>query len=237
MEQTNEQQNLRRVVVTGAAGALGRRAVEEFLDAGCTVIGIDRNFGPKLASHDQVHRLHTLGCDLTQTLEVRAAFDEVVAQFGGIDGLIHCAGGFRFAASHEISDQDVDFLVDLNLKSTLLATRAALTHMRASGFGRIVLVSSATASRPGFGVGAYAATKLGLHAFMESVAAEVKELDINIVAVAPAIMDTAPNRADMPDADHTKWVQPQAVARIMLALTQPTMDPVRTCVFPVTGGV
>lgn len=237
MELTNEQENLRRVIVTGAAGALGRKALELFVDAGCTVIGIDRNFRPGLHPHAEIHRLHLLGADLTQASDISIAFETINQAFGGVDGLVHCAGGFRFAPSDEVSDEDVDFLVDLNLKSTLTCTREALKLMKPNGFGRIVLVSSVTASRAGFGVSAYAASKAGLHAFIEGVATELKHHDVNISAVAPAIMDTPNNRKDMPDADFSKWVAPEDVARIMFLLTQPAMNPVRTCIIPVTAGV
>lgn len=237
MELTNEQESLRRVIVTGAAGALGRKALELFVDAGCTVIGIDRNFRPGLHPHADIHRLHLLGADLTRSSDISVAFETIHQAFGGVDGLVHCAGGFRFSPSDEISDEDIDFLVDLNLKSTLICTREALKIMKPSGFGRIVLVSSVTAGHAGFGVSAYAASKVGLHAFMQGVAAELKSFDINIGAVAPAVMDTPSNRKDMPDADFSKWVAPEDVARIMFLLTQPAMNPVRSCVIPVTAGV
>ncbi len=238
MELTNEQQSLRRVVVTGAAGALGSKVVEQFIDAGCTVVGIDRNFaGNELVRHKELHRLHLLGCDLTRADAVESAFEHIKSSLGGIDALVHCAGGFRFTPAHETINDDIDFLVDLNLKSSIIATREALKSMKTSGFGRIVLVSSASALKPGFGVSCYAASKAGLHAFIESVALEIKDQDINIHAVAPGVIDTANNRKDMPDADFSKWVAPNVLAEIMFLLTQPTMNAVRQCVLPVTGGL
>jgi NAD(P)-dependent dehydrogenase (short-subunit alcohol dehydrogenase family) len=237
MELTNEQQSLRRVVVTGAAGALGSKVLEHFVDAGCTVVGIDRNFaGNELVRHKELHRLHLLGCDLTHADAVQGAFEHIKSSLGGIDALIHCAGGFRFTPAHETITDDIDFLVDLNLKSSLIATREALKAMKTNGFGRIVLVSSASALKPGFGVSSYVASKAGLHAFIESVAAEVKDEDINIHAVAPGMIDTEANRREMPDADFSKWVSPNALAEIIFLLTQPTMNAVRQCVLPVTGG-
>lgn len=238
MELTNEQQNLRRVVVTGAAGALGSKVLEHFVDAGCTVVGIDRNFaGNELVRHKELHRLHLLGCDLTHGDSVQQAFEHIQSSLGGIDALIHCAGGFRFSPAHETIKDDVDFLVDLNLKSSIIATREALKTMKAGGFGRIVLVSSASAIKPGFGVSSYVASKAGLHAFIESVAAEIKDQDINIHAVAPGVINTENNRRDMPDADFSKWVEPNVLAEIIFLLTQPTMNAVRQCVLPVTGGL
>ena len=236
MEFTNEQQNMRRVVVTGAAGSLGSKVIEQFVEAGCDVIAVDRAFpATGLTRHHEIHRLSLLACDLTHPNAVEAAFETIVGQFGGVDAVIHCAGGFRFSPAGEVPASDVDFLVDLNLKSSMYVLKESLRIMKPANFGRIVMVSSASAIQPGFGVSAYAASKLGLHALLESVAAEVKELDINIHAVAPSVIDTPPNRRDMPDADFSKWVSPVEIAHIMFLLTQPAMDVVRHCILPISG--
>jgi NAD(P)-dependent dehydrogenase (short-subunit alcohol dehydrogenase family) len=106
--------------------------------------------------------------------------------------------------------------------------------MRRQTFGRLVFVSSNTARTPGAGVGVYAASKAGIHALVESLAAENKSTGINVYAVLPGIIDTAANRCDMPDQDFNSWVKTDAIAEVIFALTQPAFDPVRTALIPVT---
>lgn len=237
MELTNEQQMMRNVVVTGAAGALGSRVVAQFLEAGCIVFGLGRSYpSPEVTRHATIHRLHEIQCDLTDPSSVENTLSKIIDKVGSVDAIIHCAGGFRFATADDIVTEDIDFLVDVNLRSSLLLVRSALRAMKLQNFGRIILVSSATALKPSYGVSAYTASKLGLHALTEAVAAEVKELDINIHCVAPSVIDTPANRREMPDADFAKWVAPDEIAKIMFLLTQPAMNPVRSCILPITAG-
>ena len=239
MDLTNESDSLKRVLVTGARGSLGRAVVSRYLDAGCTVIGADLVFegGPERHSDPDQHRLHWVQMDATDPTSVRKVVGEVAERFGAIDGLIHCAGGFRFAHADSIGDSDLEFLLDANLKSSILTVREALRHMKAHNFGRIVLISSATTLHPGAGVSAYAATKAGINALVTAISDEVRSGDININAVLPSVIDTSANRHDMPNADFSKWVAPNALADIVFMLTQPVMAPVRGALIPVTAGM
>ncbi len=238
MELTNESERLKRIIVTGARGALGTEVVEQFVEAGCTVIGADL-----VVEHDEIqsdpdhHRLYWAKLDATKSADVRRFCSAVVDEFGAIDGLVHCAGGFRFAHADAIADEDVEFLIDANLRSTILMLRETLKSMKEEGFGRVVLVSSASTLQPGGGVSTYAATKAGLNALVESISNEVRELDINVNAILPSVIDTDANRDDMPDADFAKWVAPTELASIIFALSQPLMKSVRGALLPVTGGM
>jgi len=232
----NEQDAMKNVVVTGARGSLGREVVDIFLNAGCRVFGVDRQDPQELISDPERPNLLWIGADLSDPSSVETLF-EVLASQGTVDCLIHCAGGFRFSFAHEISDEDVSFLVNANLLSSIFVARNAMRLMRQQEFGRLVFISSATTLRPGAGTSAYAATKAAINTFVESVAAEVKGHDINIHVVLPSIIDTPSNREDMPGADFRKWVRPNQLAEVIFSLTQPTFDPVRSCLLPVTAGV
>ncbi len=237
MELTNESEHLKRVVITGARGALGMKVAEHFIDAGCTVVGLDLVVkGEDVHADPNIHRLHWSHCDVTDSGTVSRVFTNITEKFGAIDGLVHCAGGFRFAHADAIGDDDVEFLLNANLKSSILVVREALRHMKTKNFGRIVLVSSASTLHPGSGVSAYSASKAGINALVQSVADEVRGGNININAVLPSVIDTQANRSDMPNADFAKWVSPSSLADIVFMLTQPVMDPVRGALIPVTAG-
>jgi NAD(P)-dependent dehydrogenase (short-subunit alcohol dehydrogenase family) len=122
----------------------------------------------------------------------------------------------------------------LNLATCANASRAALPHLLASGAGRIVNVGANAALKADAGMGAYAASKAGVHRLTESLAQELKGR-VGVNAVLPSIIDTPQNRADMPDADASAWVSPADLAAVMLflasaeasAVTGPSPEPFR----------
>ena len=203
----------RTVLVTGARGVLGSAVAAHFREADCRVIGVARSMPKDALSKDG--GIEWIGAELSQADEVRGAI-AVLGQPADI--LVHCAGGFRFAMTDDISDDDVDFLIAANLQSALQMVRAVLPGMKASGYGRIVLVSSLGTLHPTAGMSVYLATKAGLNAFVKAVADEVKDIDVTINAVLPSIIDTPANRKDMPDADPSKWVSPGDLATIISGL-------------------
>jgi NAD(P)-dependent dehydrogenase (short-subunit alcohol dehydrogenase family) len=86
-------------------------------------------------------------------------------------------------------------------------------------------------------MGAYAASKSGVARLTEALAEELKARDVTVNAVLPSIIDTAPNRADMPDADYSKWVTPQALADVIVFLLSDRARAVTGALIPVTGRV
>jgi NAD(P)-dependent dehydrogenase (short-subunit alcohol dehydrogenase family) len=125
----------------------------------------------------------------------------------------------------------------LNVRTAVLASQAALPHLLARGQGRIVNVGAAAASQAALGMGAYAAAKSGVARLTEAMAEEFKDRGITVNAVLPSILDTAANRAEMPDADPTRWVQPQALARVVLFLLSGDAAPITGALIPVRGRV
>ena len=163
--------------------------------------------------------------------------DSIAAALRGhddVDGLVHCAGGFRWAPLEELTDADLDFLLGLNLRSTLMLLRALLPGMKQRNFGRVVLVGAASAQRPGAGVSAYAASKAGVHAVAQAMAAEVRAFDITVNAVLPTTLDTPAARRDMPGADTSDWVTPSQLARLILSLVRDD-NAVSGALVPATG--
>ena len=146
--------------------------------------------------------------------------DDVAAQFGRIDVLVHAVGGF--AGGKSVADTDdttLDKMLDLNYRSAFFVARAVLPHMRQQGGGRFLAVASRQAVDPGAMVGAYSASKAALVALVRTIALENADRCISVNTVLPGTMDTPANRAAAdPKADPLQWVQPTQVAALLLHL-------------------
>jgi NAD(P)-dependent dehydrogenase (short-subunit alcohol dehydrogenase family) len=221
------------VVVTGASGALGKVVAETALARGARVAGVDHAPTQVAATEN---RIELGGVDLSDPAQAKNAIDAVAALFGRLDVLINIAGGFAFEAIAEGESKTWQRMYALNVLTALNASRSALPYLAASPAGRIVNVGAMGALQAGAGMGAYAASKAGVHRLTEALAAEWKgKLTVN--AVLPSTIDTPANRASMPKADFTKWVRPEELAEVMLFLASDAASAVTGALLPVTGRV
>jgi NAD(P)-dependent dehydrogenase (short-subunit alcohol dehydrogenase family) len=221
------------IVVTGASGALGKVVAEVALARGARVAGIDHAASQIAATAE---RIEFGGVDLTDTAQATKTIDAAAAHFGRLDALINIAGGFAFEAVAEGDPKTWQRMYALNVLTALNASRAAIPHLAAAGAGRIVNVGAMGALQAGSGMGAYAASKAGVHRLTEALAAEWKG-KITVNAVLPSTIDTAANRASMPKADFAKWVTPQELAEVMLFLASDAASGVTGALLPVSGRV
>ena len=180
--------------------------------------------------------LELSGVDLTDPTAATAAIDAAAARFGGLDALINVAGGFAWQTLADGDPTVWDRMYALNLKTAANASRAAIPHLRASQAGRIVNVGANGAVKAGAGMGAYAASKAGVHRLTESLAEELKG-QVTVNAVLPSIIDTPANRADMPAADFASWVSLDELAEVILFLASEAASAVTGALIPVTGRV
>jgi len=222
----------RVVAITGGYGALGRAVVEAAQALGLSVAVIGRT--PPRQPNPDVFEIN--GVDLTDPAQAKTAIQSVVAHFGRLDALLNIAGGFVWSPVESDGDE-FERMHALNVKTTLNASRAALPHLKASSEGRIVNIGANGAIKAGHGMGAYAASKAGVHRLTEALAEELKSTPVTVNAVLPSIIDTAANRADMPDADPAKWVAPADLAAVILFLASPEARAVTGALIPVTGKV
>jgi NAD(P)-dependent dehydrogenase (short-subunit alcohol dehydrogenase family) len=227
----------KRVVITGAAGALGRAVAHAFATGGAQLALVDRDAEPKEypeASGSQYFFMG--GVDLADPAQARRTLDSIAVRLGGIDVLVNVAGGFRWETIADGKLDTWDFMYTINLKTALCAAQAALPHMN-GGEGRIINIGAAGAAKAAKGMGAYAASKAGVAKLTEALAEELKDKGINVNAVLPSILDTAPNRADMPDADFTRWVTPAALADVVVFLASNGARAITGASIPVLGRV
>jgi len=221
------------VVITGALGALGTIVAEIARQRGAKIAGIDHAPSRTPATSD---RLELGGVDLSDPLAAKRAIDAVVAHFGKLDALINIAGGFAFEPVADGDTKTWQRMYALNVLTALNTSRAALAQLAASGGGRIVNIGALGALQAGAGMGAYAASKAGVHRLTEALAAEWKG-KVTVNAVLPSIIDTAANRASMPKADFAKWVRPQELADVILFLASDAASAITGALLPVAGRV
>jgi len=219
------------IVITGGFGVLGRAAAAVTLEAGARPVLID--YAPVPEGLGDVIALG--GVDLTKPDAASAAIKAAREKGGAIDALLNIAGGFRWS---KIEDADAgvwDAMYAINTKTAVNASKAAAPHLIAVN-GAIVNVGANGALKAGAGFAPYAASKAGVHKLTEALAEELKG-KVRVNAVLPSILDTAQNRKDMPNADVTTWVAPEALARIMLFLASDLARDITGALIPVTGRV
>ena len=221
------------VVVTGASGALGKVVAEVALARGARVAGIDHAPSQIPATPD---RIELGGVDLSDPGQAKKAIDAAAAHFGRLDALINIAGGFAFEAIVEGDPKTWQRMYALNVLTALNASQSALPHLQASNAGRIVNIGAMGALQAGAGMGAYAASKAGVHRLTEALAAECKGR-ITVNAVLPSTIDTPANRASMPKADFKKWVTADELADVILFLASDAASAVTGALLPVSGRV
>jgi len=227
------------VVITGGFGALGRAVAEAAATRGASVAALDVAPQPPagLAQRLGPQALLIGGADLSTLAGAAKAMGEVKAKFGRLDALVNIAGGFRWAKVEDGDPATWDLLFAMNLKTALNASKAAAPFLLQSGAGRIVNVGAASAVKAAAGMGPYAASKSAVHRLTESLADEFKNRGVTVNAVLPSIIDTPANRADMPNADFSRWVSPADLAAVILFLASDEARAVTGALVPVTGGV
>ena len=176
--------------------------------------------------------------DVTDERSVAELFGSVKGKHGRVDILVNIAGGY--AGGKEIWNtpaEEWDKMMSINLRSTFLCCRAALPMMVEHDYGKIVNIAARPALEKRYRAksGAYAVAKAGVLILTETIAEEVKKLDINVNAVLPSTMDTEENRRNMPQGDFSKWVPPEDVAVVITRLVSDDMKPVSGSAITVYG--
>lgn len=204
------------IFITGAKGGLGASITQRFLTSGATVLGASRS----ISREDfPVPNFFPVSVDFTSAGAVREAIDSAAVRHGRLDIVVHVVGGF--AGGQSIADTDDttwEQMRDLNLTSAFYVLRAAIPHLRKFGSGRFIAIGSLTALEPHAGLGAYVTFKSALTTLVRTVALENKDSGLTANVILPGTMDTPANRKSMPNADFSKWLQPSAVAELVVWL-------------------
>ena len=227
----------RTVMITGAAGNLGRAVAGSFLAEGANLVLVDLHRArlEEAFGAENERRLFA-PANLLKQEQVNLAVQAALARFGRIDVLCNLAGGFRMGEPvHEISDENWDFLFEVNGRTLLHAVRAVVPGMIEIGGGKIVNVGAFSAQKGLALMGAYSAAKDSVIRLTEAMAAELRDKNINVNCVLPTIIDTPENRAAMPGADPSRWVAPEDLASAIAFLASNGARAIHGAALPVTA--
>ena len=224
-------------IVTGGTGGLGQTVVGELLDAGAQVVttwlaeaemeAAEAAFGDRE------------GLTLVEANLLEDGADTAVAaanKLGPLTSLVNLVGGFAAGPRlHEAEPAELEKMLALNLTTAVNAARAAIPAMLDGEGGAIVCVGTKVAYQPFSGGAGYAISKSAVLALVRSLDVEYREDGIRANAIVPNVIDTPANRESMPDADHSKWVQPAEIARVIRFLCSTDSSPVTGAAIPVYG--
>lgn len=214
----------RQVVLTGAAGALGRAVAQYFLDQGARVALLDHSAAHLANAFPGLDNSRHLlvAADVTSTAAVGEAAESVLKTFGYVDAVVHIAGGFAMGEqTHALTRETWDSMMNLNAWSFVAVTQAFVPSMIARASGSVIAVTAKTAARGAAGMSAYIASKSALQRLVEAMAAELAPHGINVNSIAPSVLDTPANRQAMPDANPDEWVSTAVAAQTVGFLASP----------------
>ena len=198
----------RTAVITGAGNGIGAATARAFAQAGAHVALLDRDSAAVTRTAEEIGlsggEALPFTADVTDSFAVEGLLDRVAEEWGRLDVVINNAGIVRDATLEDVTDEDWDATLDVNLKGAMIVTRAAVPHMLRRGHGRILSASSLVARTGNYGQTAYAASKAGIIGMTRVWARELGPKGITANVVAPGFIDT----------DMVKSVPPKVVEQI-----------------------
>jgi NAD(P)-dependent dehydrogenase (short-subunit alcohol dehydrogenase family) len=218
------------VLVAGGTGVLGTAVVHELVEASHVVVAT-------WIVPEERERLASLPVELVEAdlFDARAA-EAAVAAVEDLEAVVDLVGGFSSGPRvHETELADFERLIQLNLTPAFTLARAAMPRMIERGGGAFVGVSARPALRPFPGAAGYITAKAAVLAFIQALDAEYRGHGIRCNAILPSVIDTPANREAQPDADWSKWVPPEEIAKVVRFLVSEDSKPTSGAGIPVYG--
>lgn len=226
------------VMVTGASGNIGQVVARQFAAASAKVILVGRNESELLPLATELGA-QIYVADVTDPTSVDALVKAVEANTGNIDIMVHTVGGYAAGAPVHESGLDVwDKMMNLNARSVYVSCGRVAKHMvdhKVSG--RIIAILAKNAYKGTNNHAAYSASKAAAQRVMESMAAEIGKFGITVNGIVPSTIDTPQNRAGSPNADYSRWVQPEEIADAILFLAADSSRAINGVSLDISGGL
>jgi NAD(P)-dependent dehydrogenase (short-subunit alcohol dehydrogenase family) len=213
-------------LVAGGGGALGAAVVEELAAARWAVTVVDRHPGGSAGEN-------FVEADLMDPEAAREAVEGV----GDLRAVVNLVGGFSMGPKVEGAElADFERMLRLNLVPAFNLAHAAMGRLaEGERGGAFVAVSARAALQPFSGAAGYITAKAGVLAFVKALDAEYRATRVRCNVVLPSVIDTPANRESLPDADWSKWVPPQEIARVIRFLCSEDSAPTSGAAVPVYG--
>ena len=228
------------VVVAGGTGGLGRAVSLAFLAHGARVAVPWRReeefLALRNAAGEESSRLAGFQVNVTDLGETLKLVEQILSRWKRLDAMVHTVGGYAGGIPlWDLQPESLDRMLDLNLRASYALARAVVPVMKARKSGAIVNVAAKAAWDHGAGASAYAASKAAAVALMDSLAADLMGSGVRVNSILPSIIDTEANRKAMPQADFSKWPNPEAIAEVVLFLASDAARVIHGAAIPVFG--
>jgi NAD(P)-dependent dehydrogenase (short-subunit alcohol dehydrogenase family) len=219
------------VLVAGGTGALGTAVVKELVASGYPV-GATWVVERERERLEGLEGVELIKADLFDPNEAASA----VAAISELGAVVNLVGGYAEGGRvHETEPDEFDRLMRLNLRPNVLLARAAMPRFVRQGSGAFVAVSARPALRPFAGAAPYIVAKAAVLSFVQTLDAEYRNDGVRANAVLPSVIDTPANREAQPEADHSKWVAPEDIAKVIRFLVSAESAPTSGAAIPVYG--
>ncbi len=231
----------RTVIITGATGGLGPVVAQRFFAEGANLVlpvraassvkSVSERFGNS-------SRVLALEANLTVEADAEHTAEEALKKFTRIDVLANIAGGYAGGRPiADVSTEEFESMLEINLRTTFLMSRAVLKAMLQQRYGRIVSMAAMPAVRSGANRGPYALAKRGVITLTETMADELRGTGVTANVIVPGIILTEENKSSMPDADTSTWVPPEDIAEAILFLCSENARSINGTTVKMFGGL
>jgi 3-oxoacyl-[acyl-carrier protein] reductase len=206
------------VIITGASQGIGKTCAEALAKEGCSVVICARR---KEALEKAVEEIKAEGtevlgvqADVAKAEDIANLVAKTIEKFGCIDILVNNAGFFPIKMFEEMSQEDWQRVIDINLTGTFLVTKAVYGHMADEGHGKIINITSAAGRLGGAGLVHYSAAKAGVIGFTRALAREAAQAGIQVNAMAPGIIETDTAKSTFPGFALKEYIKSVPLGRL-----------------------